>query len=154
MTNTTPETSTVRLDADSLAQHMSAAMESLEHASRESSLDESLQEMVRLRASQINGCVYCVNLHNRAAKKAGEDERKVWALPVWRESPLFDAREKAALEITEAMTRLADNEITDEQFARVSKHFTDTELAELLWVVAVINAWNRIGAAARPWPLT
>lgn len=153
MTNTDSAPSTVRLAADDLAQHISAAMDGLDTASRKTQIEATLQELVRLRASQINGCAYCVNMHSRDARKAGVAERKLLALPVWRETPMYSAREKAALELTEAVTRLADNTVPEELFSRVAQHFTDTELAELLWVIAIINAWNRVGAAARPWPL-
>jgi AhpD family alkylhydroperoxidase len=154
MTTTHHDTSTVRLAVDDLAPHISEAMDALDAASRKTRLEPSLQELVRARASQINGCVYCVLMHNRDARKAGVTDRRLYALPVWRETPLFTAREKAALELTEAVTRLADSEISDELWTRVAEHFTETELAELLWTITVINAWNRLGATARPWPLT
>lgn len=133
---------------------MAKAMSAFEDASRASQLEPSLQELVRARASQINGCVYCVLMHARDARKAGESQRRLDALPVWRETPLFTAREKAALELTESVTRLADGEVSDDVWNRVAEHFTEVELAELLWVIVVINAWNRLGAAARPWPLS
>jgi AhpD family alkylhydroperoxidase len=139
---------------DELAPHISGAMEALDAASRKTQLEPSLLELVRTRASQINGCVYCVNLHSRDARKAGISEKRLFALPVWRETPMFTPREKAALELTEAVTRLADNDISDALWKRVAEHFTDTELAELLWTITVVNAWNRLGATARPWPLT
>ncbi len=150
---TTTNTSSVRLAVDKLAPHMSEAMEALDTASRQTQLEAPLLELVRTRASQINGCAYCVNMHSRDARKAGETERRLYALPVWRETPMFTAREKAALELTEAVTRLADSQVTDELFDRVAAQFTETELAELLWTITVINAWNRLGATARPWPL-
>lgn len=151
---TTTNTSSVRLAVDKLAPHMSEAMDALDTASRQTQLEAPLLELVRTRASQINGCAYCVNMHSRDARKAGETERRLYALPVWRETPMFSAREKAALELTEAVTRLADNQVTDELFDRVAAQFTETELAELLWTITVINAWNRLGATARPWPLS
>jgi AhpD family alkylhydroperoxidase len=149
----TRSTSRVRLAALALAPHINEAMEALDAASRKTQLEASLLELVKARASQINGCGYCVLLHSGDARKAGETERRVYALPVWRETLLFTERERAALELTEAVTRLADSEITDELFDRVAAHFTEPELAELLWTIAVINAWNRIGATARPWPI-
>jgi AhpD family alkylhydroperoxidase len=151
-TGTTTRASGVRLAVDKLAPHISEAMDALDTASRQTQLEASLLELVRARASQINGCAYCVLAHSRDARKAGETERRLYALPVWRETLLFTDRERAALELTEAVTRLADREITDEQFDRVAAHFTETELAELLWTIAVINAWNRLGATARTWP--
>lgn len=147
-------TSTVRLAVDDLTPHMLSAMEALDAASRKTGLETSLLELVRLRASQINGCVYCVNLHSRDARAGGETEKRLYALPVWRDTPMFTAREKAALELTEAVTRLADSHISDELWNRVAAQFTDTELAELLWTITVINAWTRLGATARSWPLS
>lgn len=147
------ETSTVRLAADKLAPHIAGAMDALDTASRQTSLEASLLELVRIRASQLNGCAYCVDTHNRDARTAGETERRLYALPVWRESTRFTPRERAALELTEAATRLAGHQVGDALYAGVAKHFTETELAELIWTIAVINAWNRVGAVARPWPL-
>lgn len=153
-TTDSAQTSTIRLAVDELAPHISDAMEALDAASRKTQLEPSLLELVRARASQINGCVYCVNTHSRDARKAGETEKRLYALPVSRETPMFTAREKAALELTEAVTRLADSEVSDELWNRVAAQFTETELAELLWTITVINAWNRLGATARPWPLS
>jgi AhpD family alkylhydroperoxidase len=151
---TTNTTSTVRLPVDELAPHISEAMEALDAASRKTQLEPSLLELVRTRASQINGCVYCVNLHSRDARNAGVTDKRLFALPVWRETPMFTPREKAALELTEAMTRLADSHVSDDVWNRVAAQFTETELAELLWTITVVNAWNRLGASARPWPLS
>ncbi|HEX6235531.1 MAG TPA: carboxymuconolactone decarboxylase family protein [Jiangellaceae bacterium] len=151
---TTNTTSTVRLPVDELAPHISEAMEALDAASRKTQLEPSLLELVRTRASQINGCVYCVNLHSRDARNAGVTDKRLFALPVWRETPMFTPREKAALELTEAVTRLADSHVSDDVWNRVAAEFTETELAELLWTITVVNAWNRLGASARPWPLS
>ncbi len=143
----------VRLAVDRLAPHINRAMNALDAASREVGLESSLLELVRARASQLNGCAYCVDTHTKDARDAGEDERRLYALPVWRETPFFTARERAALELTEAATRLADAQVGDEVFARAAAQFDETELAELIWTITVINAWNRLGAVARPWPL-
>lgn len=145
---------TIRLAAADLAPHLYRAMKGLENASRESSLESSVQELVRLRASQLNGCAYCVARHSDEAREAGEDQRRLDLLPAWREAGgRFTERERAALELTEAATRLTDGEVTDEVWQRAAAVFTDTELAELVWVIAVINAWNRVGAVARAWEL-
>lgn len=141
----------VRLAADELAPRIAKAMEALEGASRKTSLEPQLQELVRLRASQLNGCVYCVDMHSRDAIKGGEAEQRLFALPVWRDAPFFTARERAALELTEAGTRLTGAPVPDEVYERAAAEFTETELAELIWVIAVINAWNRVGVVARPW---
>lgn len=143
----------IRLAVDELAPHISKAMNKLDEASRKTSLEAPLLELVRARASQLNGCAYCVDLHSRDARTGGESEQRLFALPVWRETPFFTARERAALELTEAATRLTDGPVPDDVFARAAAEFTEVELAELLWTIAVINAWNRLGAAARPWPI-
>lgn len=143
----------VRLAVDTLAPHINRAMNSLDAASRKVSLEAPLLELVRARASQLNGCAYCVDTHSKDARDGGESERRLYALPVWRETPFFTARERAALELTEAATRLTDGPVGDDVFARAAERFTETELAELIWTITVINAWNRLGATARPWPL-
>jgi alkylhydroperoxidase family enzyme len=92
-------------------------------------------------------------MHTRDAAAAGESQQRLFTLPVWREAPFFTARERAALELTEAGTRLTDGPVPDEVFDQAAAEFSETELAELIWTIAVINAWNRLGAVARPWPL-
>jgi AhpD family alkylhydroperoxidase len=144
----------VRLAVDELSPAVNRAMNSLDAASRQSGLEADLQELVRARASQINGCAYCVDMHSADARAAGVPDRKLFALPVWRETPFFTARERAALELTEAMTRLSEAPVSDELFARVAAAFTPREMSDLVWLVTVINAWNRLGATAHPWPLS
>ena len=107
-------------------------------------------ELVRTRASQLNGCAYC---RPNDARAAGETERRLYALAVWREAPYFTPRERAALALTEAATKLTEGPVSDDVFAMAAKEFTEVELAELIWTITVINAWNRLGATARPWPL-
>lgn len=144
----------VRVAVDKLAPHIDKAMNALDAAARQTSIEAPLLELVRARASQINGCAYCVDMHSRDAVSGGDDVRRLFALPVWRETPFFSARERAALELTEAMTRLSEAPVSDETIARAAGHFTEVELAELIWAITVINAWNRLGATARPWPLS
>ncbi|HEY3501397.1 MAG TPA: carboxymuconolactone decarboxylase family protein [Actinocatenispora sp.] len=144
----------VRLAVDDLAPHITRAMNALDAASRTTTIEPSLLELVRARASQLNGCAYCVDMHTRDATKGGEDPRRLYALPVWRETPFFTDRERAALDLTEAMTRLSEAPVDDDTVARAGEHFGDVELAELMWSIAVINTWNRLGAGAHPWPLT
>lgn len=150
----TTTTGTVRLAVDTLAPHMNRAMNSLDAASRKTDLEPVLLDLVRARASQLNGCAYCVDTHSRDLREAGEPERRIYALPVWREAPFFSARERAALELTEAATRLTDGPVSDEVFGRAAAEFSEQELAELIWTITVINAWNRLGAIAHPWPLS
>ncbi len=144
----------VRLAVDTLAPHMMKAMNALDAASRKTSLEAPLLELVRTRASQLNGCAYCVDMHTRDAREGGESERRLYALAVWRETPFFTARERAALELTEAATRLSEAPVSDDVFARAAAEFGEVELAELVWTITVINAWNRLGATTHAWPLS
>lgn len=125
------------------------AMMALEQQGIRSSLERSLIELVRLRISQINGCAYCVDLHSTDARKAGEDERRLAALVVWRETTLFGERERAALEWAESVTRVADTHVPDEVWLHVKPYFTDSEIVDLTMVVNTVNAWNRLAIAFR-----
>ncbi len=145
---------TIRSAVDELAPQINKAMNALETASRKTRIEAPLQELVRARASQLNGCAYCVDMHAADARKGGETEQRLYALPVWRDTPFFTARERAALALTEAATRLTDGPVSDEVFAAAAEQFDEVELAELIWVIAVINAWNRLGATAHAWPLS
>jgi AhpD family alkylhydroperoxidase len=144
----------VRSAVDTLAPHMYKAMGALDTASRRTSIEPGLLELVRIRASQLNGCAYCVDMHNADAREGGESERRLYALAVWRDTPFFTARERAALALTEAATRLTDAHVSDEVVAAAAEQFSDVELAELIFTITVINAWNRLGVTARAWPLS
>jgi AhpD family alkylhydroperoxidase len=109
--------------------------------------DPALRELVRLRASQINGCAYCVDSHSRDALAGGEDERRVWAVAVWREAPFFDERERAALALTDAMTRLPEAGVPDDVYDEAARHFDEHELGQLMFAIIAINAWNRVGVS-------
>ncbi len=109
--------------------------------------DPALRELIRLRASQLNGCAWCVDQHSRDARAGGEDERRIWTLSVWRETPFFDARERAALALTEAMTLLPAEGVPDEVYAEAARHFPEQELGNLMGAIIAINAWNRVGVA-------
>lgn len=114
--------------------------------------DPALRELVKLRASQINACAFCIDLHGRDAVAAGEDVRRIWALDAWHESPFFDERERAALALTEAMTRLPGG-VSDDVYEQAARHFPDEELGQLMGAIISINAWNRVGVAtALPTP--
>lgn len=129
---------------DAAPQAMKAMME-LEKAALKSVLPASLQELVRIRASQINGCAYCIDLHTADALKAGETPRRLMAVSVWKETPFFDARERAALLWTETLTLVAEKHAPDEIYQDVAAHFNEQELSELTFAIAAINAWNRFG---------
>jgi len=108
-------------------------------------LDPALVELVRVRASQINGCAYCIDLHSRDALRGGEDERRIWTLSAWRETPFFDDRERAALALVEALTRLTENGVPDDVYDDAARHFPGGELGHLIGAIIAINAWNRVG---------
>ena len=115
-------------------------------------LEASLRELVKLRASQINGCAYCVDMHSLDARAGGETEQRLYALPVWHETPFFTERERAALLWTEKLTLLSVDHVPDEVFEQVRQHFSEEELANLTLVIATINAWNRFGVSFRDVP--
>lgn len=128
------------------------AMAGLDRFVAQSTLPKPLLELVRLRASQINGCVYCVDMHSSDAKQAGESDARLHAVAVWREAPFFTPQERAALAFTEAATRLSTDDFTDEVWAQAAAHFDEQQMAALTVAVATINAWNRMGVATRMTP--
>jgi AhpD family alkylhydroperoxidase len=127
------------------------ALLSLEAFLHKSSLPPATLELVKLRASQINGCGYCVDMHARDAKKAGETDERLWSVAAWREAPYYTDEERAALALTEAVTRLADREdaVPDEVWDEAADHYDEKSLAALLMAIAAINAWNRLNVATR-----
>ena len=127
-------------------------MAALEQRIAACALEKPLVELVRLRASQINGCAYCVDLHATDALKAGEDPRRLATLSVWHETPFFSDRERAALAWTEAVTRVADSHVPDAVWEQVRPQFTPEETVDLTLLVATINAWNRFAIAFRKLP--
>ncbi|MBR7825450.1 carboxymuconolactone decarboxylase family protein [Actinospica sp. MGRD01-02] len=143
----------VRIAADKLAPAAMRAMSALDKATASSGLEAGLKELVRARASQINGCAYCVETHTNDALAGGEGRRRLFLLPVWQETGLFTARERAALALTEAVTRLSDGPVADGVWAAAAAEFDDTELADLVWLITTINAWNRVNVAAHVWPV-
>lgn len=128
------------------------AMAALEHRIANAGLEKPLVELVRLRASQINGCAYCIDVHSTDARKAGESERRLATVSVWREMTCFSARERAALCWAEALTRVAETHVPDAVWERVQPHFTPSELVDLTLLVNAINVWNRFAIAFRKLP--
>ncbi len=114
-------------------------------------IDHRLRELVRIRASQLNGCAYCIDMHTKDARAAGESEQRLYALPAWREAPYFTSRERAALAFTEAVTLLADGHVPAEAYESAAAAFTAAEMAALVSLIVTINAWNAIGVATRTW---
>ena len=154
---TTPSTSSipVRLDFETLVPSVSRAVNQLDNAVTQqldaAEIDHRLRELVRIRASQINVCAYCVDMHTKDARAVGETEQRIYALPVWRETPFFSARERAALGFTESVTRLAETRVPAADFDDLATEFASEEIAALLGLILVINAWNAIGVATRAW---
>jgi AhpD family alkylhydroperoxidase len=128
------------------------ALLALEERITKSSLEKSLTELVRLRASQINGCAYCVDMHTTDARKGGETDRRLATVVVWRETPFFTDRERAALEWTEALTLVSQDRVPDTVWESVKPHFSDEELVDLTLLVCAINSWNRLAISFRKMP--
>jgi AhpD family alkylhydroperoxidase len=142
----------VRIDQRKVAPGALRAMFGLEKYLAESSIDTPLRELVKIRASQINGCAYCIDMHWKDARAAGETEQRLYGLAAWREAPYYSERERAALDWTEALTLIAANHVPDELYERTRREFGETELADLTLAVVAINAWNRIAISFRAEP--
>ena len=115
-------------------------------------LDPVLRELLKVRASQINGCAFCIDMHWKDARSAGESEERLYSLSAWRHSPLYDARERAALDLCEAISLIAANDVPDDVWDRTSEVFSPEEQAQLILAITAINAWNRIASATRAEP--
>jgi AhpD family alkylhydroperoxidase len=138
-----------RLDFVRIAPEAVRAQLGLETYIRGSGLEPSLIELVKLRASMVNGCAYCVDMHTKDARLAGETEQRLYAVSVWRETPFFTPRECAALSWTDALTDMAHTDVSDDLFHEVRPHFSDRELVDLTMVVVTINGWNRLSVSFR-----
>jgi AhpD family alkylhydroperoxidase len=128
------------------------AMLGLERQIRQADFDSKQLDLVRMRASQINGCSYCLDMHSKDARANGETEQRLYGLDAWRETPYYSARERAALEWTEALTLVSETRVPDEVYARVREQFSEDELAHLSLAIVAINGWNRLNIAARTVP--
>jgi AhpD family alkylhydroperoxidase len=162
MTNTdtsTEHTTTaqipVRLDFDAEAPDVARALARLDQATTKqldgADVDHRLRELVRVRASQLNGCAYCIDMHTKDARAIGETEQRLYALAAWRETPFFTERERAALAFTEAVTLMAGDHVPAADYDAAAGWFSPREMAALLALVVTINAWNAIGVTARAW---
>ncbi len=125
------------------------AMRDLNRKVEEAGLDPILSELIKLRASQLNHCAYCLDMHSKDARAIGETEQRIYALSAWRETPFFTDRERAALALTEAITVLTDGFVPDEVYAAAAEQFDDKELAVVIWAAVTINAWNRVAVTSR-----
>jgi AhpD family alkylhydroperoxidase len=142
-----------RIDVKKVAPAAYHAMAALEgYVRRASGLEPSLLELVRTRASQINGCAFCIDMHTKDARVAGETEQRLYALDAWRETPFFTDRERAALAWTEAVTRIADSHAPDSVYEEVRQRFTEEELVNLTMAIVAINGWNRLAISFRAVP--
>jgi AhpD family alkylhydroperoxidase len=131
------------------AQAAFRAQMGLEAYVRSTGLEHSLLYLVKLRASYMNGCAYCVDMHTKDARLDGETEQRIYAVPVWRETPFFTPRERAALAWTEALTDLTHNDVPDELYEEVRQHFSETEMVDLTMAIIAINGWNRLAVGFR-----
>lgn len=137
-----------RMDLHALAPEVYRAMIALD---RSITLEPTLRELVKLRASILNGCAFCVDMHTQVARKAGETEQRLYAVSTWHEAPFFTDRERAALLLTDAVTRI-EGRVPREIWDEAAKHFPPEELAQLVWAITAINAWNRVAVTARSRP--
>jgi AhpD family alkylhydroperoxidase len=128
------------------------AMLGLERYLHECGLEESLLHLIKLRASQINGCAYCLDMHWKDLRVIGENEQRLYSLDAWRECPYYTERERAALAWTEAVTLITNGHVSDEVYEEVRPHFSEKELCDLTLAVATINAWNRLSISTRTVP--
>jgi AhpD family alkylhydroperoxidase len=143
---------TPRIDYHQASSGAYQAMQGLERFVRTCGLEHSLLELVKTRASQINGCAYCIDMHTKDARAAGETEQRLYALSAWRETPFFSDRERAALEWTEALTLISENDVSDELYEYVRSQFAEQEIVNLTMAVITINGWNRLAIPFRSVP--
>ena len=138
-----------RLLPDEIAPEGYAALRNVEVYLARSGLPKRLIELVKMRASQINGCAYCLDVHSKDARKAGETEQRLYLLNAWRESPLFSPAERAALAWTEALTNVSQSHATDADYEALRPHFSDKEIVDLAYLIGMINLWNRLAVGMR-----
>jgi AhpD family alkylhydroperoxidase len=141
-----------RIDLMHVTPGVIQSMLGLERQVRQGGLDHALLDLIRMRASQINGCAYCLEMHSTDARATGETEQRLYGLDAWRETPYYSARERAALEWTEALTLVSRTGVPDEVYERVREQFSEDELVHLSLAIVAINGWNRLNIAARTVP--
>jgi AhpD family alkylhydroperoxidase len=138
-----------RLNAYKAAPDAMRAVQRVEAYIQQCGLEKNLIELVKMRASQINGCAYCLDVHSKDARRGGETEQRLYLLDAWHESPLYSERERAALAWTEALTRVAESHAPDAAYDEVRRHFEDKELVDLTTLIGLINLWNRVAIGFR-----
>jgi len=149
------ETVGSRIDFDAHAPGFGVAMAQLDRAATKeldkADIDARLRELVRIRASQLNGCAYCIDMHSKDARAAGETEQRIYALPAWRETPFFTTRERAALALTESVTLMPQTHVPAADVEQAAEQFSQAELGALISLIVTINAWNAIGVTTHAW---
>ncbi len=143
-----------RIDYRKYAPEARKAMFDLERYISESGLDHKLIHLVKMRASQINGCAYCIDMHSKDARSIGETEQRLYALDAWRETPFYTESERAALAWTEALTLVSETHVPDDVYNEMTKHFNEKEIVDLTIAVGTINMWNRLAISMRAVPGT
>jgi len=143
-----------RLEADKIAPDAAQALWPLEKYVNQSGLEPALLDLVRMRASQINGCAYCIDMHSKDARARGETEQRLYELNAWRETPFYSERERAALAWTEAVTLVAESHVPDDVYETARQHFSEKELIDLTLAIVAINSWNRLAISFRKVPGT
>ena len=141
-----------RIDYQKIAHEPLHSLLAIERYLAASGMDSKLLYLIKVRASQINGCAYCIDMHTKDARAAGETEQRLYELDAWRETPFYSERERAALEWTEALTLISQTHAPDDVFERLSSHFSEKEIVDLTYAIANINNWNRIAIAFRAVP--
>lgn len=138
-----------RLNYSKVAPEGVEGLGKLESYVRKSGLEHSLLELVKMRASQLNGCAYCLDMHSKDARSAGESEQRLYGLSAWHEAPFYTERERAALAWTEAVTLVSQTHVPDEVYAEARQHFSEKELVDLTYAIVAINGWNRLAISFR-----
>jgi AhpD family alkylhydroperoxidase len=141
-----------RLDFTKTGTEGYRALASLERYVNNSGLEHSLLHLIKMRASQINGCAYCLDMHSKDARAGGETEQRLYGLDAWREAPYYTERERAALALTEAVTKVTEGHVPDAVYMQATAHFNDAELTALVFAISAINAWNRLAITFRSEP--
>jgi len=138
-----------RLDIGAVSPAAYRSMLGLEKFIHESGIEPKLVHLLKMRASQINGCAYCLDMHSKDARAEGETEQRLYGLDAWREAPYYSDRERAALEWTEALTQITDGHVSDDVYERAKRQFSEKELVGLALIAVAINGWNRLAIAFR-----
>jgi AhpD family alkylhydroperoxidase len=143
-----------RMDIGKMEPNAFKAMMELENYIEGTDIDKTLLELIKIRASQINGCAFCIDMHTKDARKHGETEQRIYALNAWRETPFFTSEERAVLSLTESVTFISEDHVPDEIYEEASRYFDQKQLAQIIMAIITINAWNRLAITTRMVPGT